>query len=131
MCMRARARWTKLFCCVTFCTTGSFILLVGFYTLQHSQQVSHDLLHACGGDRMSLMIENEWQKLSNFYEDCSHDMGGKPPFIQECPGFGKFQRNNSHVTYIEDVEDKFFCVGFCHFSRKPLFNEDAVNGRRC
>ena len=77
---------------------------------------------------MTRKLENQWQQLNTFYEDCDPK---RKKAVTQCGGFSEEFPNRLFVNYLESLELDFECVGFCKFWAKPIFDNDIEPGLRC
>lgn len=118
----------RIGCFSLFIVLGSILLGGGLYVTMIAEAKSTELIHNCGTDPMARKIENEWQNLNAFYNNCDPK---RKKLITQCPGFSEAFPEKVFVNYIESVEYEFSCVGFCEFWAKPLFNTQSDLAIRC
>lgn len=118
--------------CVIFFFCSVAVTCFAVNTAHRGTEVANDLLERCGNGHMrdaaSRELEATWKKLDGFYEQC--DPLRKKP-IRTCPGFSaSFPSPAPMVRYLEVLETKKGCSGFCQFGAKPLFTSgQGLSGR--
>lgn len=105
--------------CLTFFTFSVAVAIFGGNTLVRGTETAEILSERCGQLSASRELETTWKMLDAFYAQC--DPLRKKP-IRECPGFATmFPPPAPMVRYLEVIETKNGCSGFCKFGAKPLF----------
>jgi len=102
------------------------VIALGAGTLTKGTKISAGLLQKCGENPTSRELQATWKKLDTFYEQCD-PLRRKP--IRECPNFPTvFPPPSPMVRYLEVIETKKGCSGFCNFGSKPLFTPGQGGG---
>lgn len=113
---------------VLACTVGSavFLLLLGDYILMKSYTLINQLVaDDCSTFASKAQVELEWQNAKTFYASCMNDMaaanGTTVNFeeavnryrIQSCPEYEQQLEVNPHWSYLQQVEERYGCAGWC------------------
>lgn len=125
---KMRPEQAKFGCNVLFNLLGTIQMGMGFYVWMLAEQRATELIENCGEDPMTRKLEDQWQKLNAFYEDCDVK---RNKALTQCPGFTDEFPNRVFVNYLESLELDFACVGFCKFWAKPIFDSELEPGLRC
>jgi hypothetical protein len=116
--------------CMGFFMFSIAVTIFGANTTVKGTYIGETLLHKCGHSHnaASRELEATWKELDAFYAQC--DPLRKMP-IRQCPGFATlFPSPAPMVRYLEVLETKKGCSGFCKFAAKPIFTAGQGAGGR-
>lgn len=100
---------------------GLMVAVLGATVTTKGTMICETLVEKCGSEPSSRELDATFDKLSAFYSTC--DGGTRVRPVRACPGFNQtFPPPAPMVRYLEVLEVKERCSGFCKFAKKPVFS---------
>eukprot|EP00933_Yihiella_yeosuensis_P062047 TRINITY_DN64974_c0_g1_i1.p1 TRINITY_DN64974_c0_g1~~TRINITY_DN64974_c0_g1_i1.p1 ORF type:complete len:278 (-),score=30.76 TRINITY_DN64974_c0_g1_i1:123-956(-) len=124
-------RWTLF---IAFTLSAITIIFAGIDVLRDSAAVVYEIEVECGQGPLSSAVQNEYDRLYKFHEDCRKRTDSQDVLIQQCMGFAQLlgDQHSLMIRYIEAMEADFQCQGFCKKKPRALFSGSGESSaERC